>query len=455
MNINENKLGGENKMGTMPVGKLLFNMGTPMVASMLFQAFYNIVDSIFVAMIGQDALNAVSLAFPLQSLCIALAGGTGVGINALLSRSLGAGDFKKADKAANVGIYLNIITAIVFAVFGYFLARPFFRFQTSNDAIISYGTVYVRIVLGFSIALFMQFCTERLLQSTGQMKLSMITQIVGASLNLVLDPILIFGLLGMPRMEVAGAALATVIGQAISAVVGFVLNVKHNKEIHLHIREIRPDRMISAEIYKVGIPSIVMQSIGSIMTLTLNKILIGFTEAATAAFGAYFKIQSFIFMPVFGLNNAMIPIVSYNYGAKKMDRVKSTVKLTIIVSVSIMTAGMLAFELIPNLLLNLFTPTKEMLEVGISAFRIIGIHFPVAGFCIIAGAVCQSLQKPVYALITSVCRQLVVLLPAAYLLSLTGNLNLVWFAFPIAEVASLIMNIFFLRSTYKSANITL
>lgn len=446
---------GDNKMGKMPIGKLLFNMGAPMVASMLFQAFYNVVDSIFVAMISQDALNAVSLAFPLQSLCIALAGGTGVGINALLSRSLGAQDFEKADKTANVGIFLNIITALVFAIVGFFIAEPFFRFQTSNTAIVSYGTVYVRIVLGLSIALFMQFCTERLLQSTGQMKLSMITQIVGAVINLILDPILIFGLLGMPRMEVAGAALATVIGQAISAVVGVILNIKYNTEIHLHINEIKPDKAISAEIYKVGIPSIVMQSIGSIMVLTMNKILISFTEAATAVFGAYFKIQSFIFMPVFGLNNAMIPIVSYNYGAKMNDRVKATVTLTVKVAITIMTIGMLAFEIIPNILLSLFSPTQEMLDVGVAAFRIIGIHFPVAGFCIIAGSVCQSLQKPVYALITSVCRQLLVLLPCAFLLSLSGNLNLVWFAFPIAEVASLIMNIFFLRSTYKHADITL
>lgn len=452
----ENKtLGSENKMGTMPVGKLLLNMGAPMVASMLFQALYNVVDSIFVARIGQDALNAVSLAFPLQSLCIALAGGTGVGMNALLSRSLGAKDFKTADKTANNGIFLNVVTALIFAIVGFFIAEPFFRFQTGNEVIISYGTAYVKIVLGLSVALFMQFCTERLIQSTGLMNLSMITQVIGAAINLILDPIMIFGLFGCPKMEVAGAALATVIGQLISACVGVVLNIKYNKEIHLSLREMLPDRAVVAEIYKVGIPSIIMQSIGSIMTLTMNKILIGFTEAATAVFGAYFKIQSFIFMPVFGLNNAMIPIVSYNYGARKPERVKATVKLTIMVAITIMTAGFLAFELIPDLLLDMFNPTEEMLNVGTAAFRIIGTHFPVAGFCIIAGSVCQSLRKPEFALITSVCRQLVVLLPAAFLLSLSGNLNMVWFAFPIAEVVSLILNIFFLRTTYKAADITM
>lgn len=445
----------ENKMGTMPIPKLLFSMSMPMVASMLFQALYNVVDSIFVARLSQDALNAVSLAFPLQSLCIALAGGTGVGMNALLSRSLGAGDRKSADKCANVGIFLNIVTAIIFAVVGFLVAEPFYRFQTDNIHIISYGKAYIEIVLGLSIGLFMQFCTERLLQSTGMMKLSMVTQIIGAGINLILDPIMIFGLFGFPRLEVAGAALATVIGQLISAVVGLLLNIKYNKEIHFKLSELRPDRRITAEIYKIGVPSIIMQSIGSVMTFALNKILIGFTEAATAVFGAYFKIQSFIFMPVFGLNNAMIPIVSYNYGAQRPERVKETTKLTIIVAICIMTVGFIAFELIPAQLLGFFSPTAEMLSVGCTALRIIGTTFPLAGFCIISGSVCQSLRKPVYTLISSVCRQLLVLLPSAYLLSLTGRLELVWLSFPIAELISLVLSIFFLRRTYKDAGITL
>lgn len=445
----------ENKMGTMPVPKLLFSMSVPMVASMLFQAMYNIVDSIFVAKLSQDALNAVSLAFPLQSLCIAFAGGTGVGMNALLSRSLGAGDRKSADKCANVGIFLNIVTAIAFAFIGILGAEPFYRFQTDNAHIISYGKAYIEIVLGLSVGLFMQFCAERLLQSTGMMQLSMVTQILGAGINLILDPIMIFGLFGFPRLEVAGAALATVIGQLISAAVGLVLNIKYNKEISFKLSELRPDRKITAEIYKVGVPSIIMQSIGSVMTFTLNKILISFTEAATAVFGAYFKIQSFIFMPVFGLNNAMIPIVSYNYGAKKPERVKESTRLTIIVAICIMTIGFIAFELIPRQLLSLFSPTEEMLSVGCTALRIIGTTFPLAGFCIISGSVCQSLRKPEYTLISSACRQLLVLLPAAYLLSLTGRLELVWLSFPIAEVISLILSFIFLRRAYRDAEINI
>lgn len=440
----------ENKMGVMPVGKLLFSMSAPMVASMLFQALYNVVDSMFVAMLSQDAMNAVSLSFPVQTLIIAFGIGTGVGMNTLISRSLGEKDFEKANRAANTGIFLYICTALCFTLLGLLLARPFFEVQTSNERIISYGTSYIKICLGLSFAVFAQVCAERLLQSTGRTNLSMVTQIVGTAVNLVFDPILIFGLLGFPRLEVAGAAVATVMGQTAAAITGFVLNIKKNPEISVKPRLIRPDREISREIYRVGIPSIIMQSIGSVMNFFLNKILIGFTEAATAVFGAYYKIQSFIFLPVFGMNNAIVPIVSYNYGAGKKDRVRSTVRFGIIAAVCIMCIGTALFETIPHVLLKIFSPTDEMLKVGVTAFRIIGIHFPVAGFCIIAGAACQALRKPVYTLITSVMRQLVVLLPAAYLLSLTGRLELVWFAFPIAEVMSLLLNIVFIRRAYRS-----
>ena len=443
---------GENKMGVLPVGKLLTTMAVPMMISMLFQAFYNIVDSIFVARLSQDAMNAVSLAFPLQMLVISVAGGTGVGMNALLSRALGQKRQDLADRAANTGIFLSLCSCVVFALIGVFLGRPFFELQTQNQAIVDYGSAYIGICLGLSVACFSQFCLERLLQSTGRTGLAMTTQIVGALTNIALDPILIFGLLGAPRMEVAGAAVATVSGQALAAVLALILNIKCNPDVHIRLKEIRPDKQMIRDIYKIGVPSIIMQSIGSVMTFTMNRILISFTEAATAVFGAYFKLQSFIFMPVFGLNNGMVPIVSYNFGAARPDRVKKTIKLTITVAVCIMTVGFVLFESIPSVLLSLFSPSEEMMSIGIAALRIIGIHFPVAGFCIIAGSVFQAIGNPVYSLICSVCRQLVVLLPAAWLLAQTGNLTLVWFAFPIAEVMSLIMSLIFLRKTMRSAD---
>ena len=440
---------GENKMGVLPVGKLLFSMAVPMMISMLFQALYNVVDSVFVAMLSQDAMNAVSLAFPLQMLMIALGGGTGVGMNALLSRSLGEKNQEAADRAANTGIFLFLCSAVLFCVVGLLLARPFFLAQTQNMAIVNYGSDYIKICLGLSFGLFTQFCCERLLQSTGRTGLSMAVQMTGAIINMVLDPILIFGLCGMPRMEVAGAALATVIGQMVAACVGIVMNVKFNPEIQIRPRHIRWHGTTAKEIYRVGVPSIIMQSIGSVMTFCMNQILISFTEAATAVFGAYFKLQSFIFMPVFGLNNGMIPIVSYNYGAAKADRVKKAVKLSIVVAVTIMSVGFTLFETVPELLLMAFSPSEEMLEIGRVALRIIGTHLPVAGFCIIAGSVCQAIGNPVHSLITSVCRQLVVLLPAAWLLAQTGRLELVWFAFPIAEVACLLVTIVLFTSLYR------
>lgn len=442
----------ENKMGTMPVGKLLVSMAVPMMVSMLFQAFYNIVDSVFVAMLSQDAMNAVSLAFPLQSLCIAVSAGTGVGMNALLSRSLGEKNQTAANRAANTGLFLFIASAAVFAVLGVSIAEPFFRFQTENAQIVAYGRDYVSICIGCSFGIFMQVYTERVLQSTGQTSYAMVTQIVGACTNIVLDPIMIFGLLGFPRMEVAGAALATVIGQCVAATVGFTLNHKKNHEVQLSLRSIRPHGPTVREIYAVAVPSIMMQSIGSVMTFGMNKILIGFTEAATAVFGAYFKLQSFVFMPCFGMNNAMVPIVAYNYGAGRPDRLKKTIRLTMTIAISIMCCGFLIFELLPGLLLGLFNPSEEMLSIGKVALRIIATSFPVAGFCIISGSVFQALGKPIYSLINSICRQIVVLLPAAYLLSLTGRLELVWLSFPMAEVMSLVMSAFFLRRILRAVD---
>ncbi len=442
----------ENKMGIMPVGKLLASMSVPMMISMLVQAFYNVVDSVFVAKISEDALNAVSLAFPLQNLLIAFGVGTAVGMNALLSKSLGAKQQDKVDTAANTGIFLSICTFAVFCLIGIFLSKPFFTVQTDIETIVNYGTDYTRICLGCSIGIFAQCCFERLLQSTGKTKLAMFTQLVGAIINIILDPILIYGLFGFPRLEVAGAAIATVTGQIVAAILAIIMNIKFNPEIHISLKKIRWHSETAKEIYRVGLPSIVMQSIGSIMTFGLNKILIGFTETATAVFGAYFKLQSFIFMPVFGLNNGMVPIIAYNYGAKREDRVKKTVKITIITAMTIMICGMIVFELFPEVLLNFFSASDAMIEIGVPALRIIAIHFALAGFCIISGSVCQAIGNPMFSLITSVCRQLLVILPVAWALSKTGNLNIVWFAFPIAELFSVALNIIFLKKTMKQAN---
>lgn len=420
-----------------------------MVASMLFQAVYNIVDSIFVARLNQDAMNAVSLSFPFQSLIIAFAAGTGVGMNALLSRSLGEKDSEGADRAANTGIFLYICSAVVFSIIGLCTAETYFRALTDNPGIINYGKAYLKVCIGFCYAIFGQMCGERLLQSTGRTDLAMIPQIAGAVFNMIFDPILIFGLFGFPRLEVMGAAIATASGQVLATVIGFVLNVKKNREIHLNLKKVRFHKETVAKIYKIGLPSIFLQAVGSFTNFCINNILIGFTEAATAAYGAYFKIQSFVFLPVIGLNNAVVPIVSYNYGAKLHDRVRKAVKFAAMIAVGIMVFGTVCFETIPGTLLRLFSPTEEMLRVGTAAFRIIGVHFPLAGFCIVAGSVCQALGKPMYSLINSLCRQVVVLLPVLYLLSLSGNLDLVWLAFPIAELVSLILSSIFLKKTMR------
>ena len=443
----------ENKMGVMPVGRLLAGMAVPMMISMLVQAMYNVVDSVFVSRISENALNAVSLAFPLQNLMIAVGAGTAVGINALLSRSLGEKRQDMADRAAGTGIFLSLCNAVVFAFIGVFLSRAFFMAQAKSvPEIVEMGTAYTRICLGLSMGLFCQFCFERLLQSTGRTVLAMTTQLIGAVINIVLDPIFIFGLCGMPRLGVTGAAVATVAGQITAAIIAIFLNLKRNPEIHIRPRLICWDKMVARDIYRVGVPSIVMQSIGSVMTFGMNKILFVFTPTATAVFGAYFKIQSFIFMPVFGLNNGMVPIISYNYGAAKPERVWKTVRLTIFTAVSIMFLGFLAFQMFPAMLLALFDASAEMTAIGVPALRTISISFLLAGFCIISGSVCQAVGNPMYSMVVSVCRQLVVLLPVAWLLAQTGRLELVWWSFPIAEIASVTLSAIFLRRTVRSAN---
>lgn len=441
----------ENKMGVQPIGRLLAGMAIPMMISMLVQALYNVVDSMFVAQLSQDAFNAVSLAFPIQNLMIAVACGVAVGINSLLSRSLGEKRQDMVDHAAGTGLCLSLCIAVIFAVLGLLFGRVFFLAQTKNAAIVEYGTQYLQVCTGLSVGLFLQFCFERFLQGTGRTSLSMVIQLVGAVLNIILDPILIFGLWGFPKLEVLGAAVATVTGQILAAVLGLFLNLWKNPDVHLRWREVRIHPQAAREIFRVGVPTAVMQSIGSIMVFGMNKILISFTEAATAVLGAYFKLQSFIFMPVFGLNNAMVPIIAYNYGAVRPERVKRTVKLTLGTAITIMTVGLLLFQFGTTFLLKIFNPSQEMVEIGITALRIVSLTFPFAGVCIVSCAVFQAIGNPVHSLVAASARQLLVLLPAAWLLAQTGKLDLVWLAFVVAEFVSFGLSVFFLRRTLKTA----
>lgn len=431
----------ENKMGVMPVPKLLITMSLPMVISMLVQALYNIVDSIFVAQINENALTAVSLAFPVQNLMIAIAAGTGVGINALLSRNLGERKFEDANLAAKNGIFLAIVSSIFMALIGIFGSRQFFLMQTSDAQIVEYGTKYMTIITVVSAGIFMQITFERLLQATGRTFYTMITQGLGAIINIILDPIMIFGLFGFPRMEVAGAALATVTGQVIAVLLSLYFNIRKNPEININMKGFRPDKKVIGIIYQVGVPSIIMQSIGSVMVFGMNKILLIFSSTAAAVFGVYFKLQSFIFMPVFGLNNGIIPIIAYNYGAKNKKRIMSTVKLSIVVSVSIMCIGLLLFQFLPAQLLGFFDASPQMLEIGVPALRIISFCFVPAGFSIIVGSVFQSLGNGMYSLLVSVARQLLVILPVAFLFAELFGLHMVWWALPIAEIVSFTLSL--------------
>lgn len=447
----------ENKMGTMPINKLVLTMSLPMMASMLVQALYNIVDSIFVSRIpeiGEQMLGAVSLAFPLQMLMIAVGGGTMVGVNALLSKKLGEKDYEGANRIGNNGIFLSLCSYILFLIIGIAVAPSFINLQTDNAVMANGAIVYLQIVQCVSFGLFGQFIFERLLQSTGKTVLSMATQGAGAVINLILDPVFIFGVdaLGIPAMGIAGAAIATVSGQIAAAIIGLILNIKYNREITVNPIKYRPDTKSIAAIYKIGIPSIIMQSIGSVMNVGMNNILLGFEaigETAVTVFGAYFKLQSFIFMPVFGLNNGIVPIVSYNYGAGKRERMMKTIKVACIYAVALMLIGIAAMWIFPKELLLLFEASETMLSIGITALRYISLSFIFAGYCITVGSVFQALGNGMYSMITSATRQLAVLLPCAYLFSLTGNISLVWLAFPIAELFSVALSTFFLVRIYQ------
>ncbi len=440
----------ENKMGVMPVNKLLISMALPMMISMLVQALYNIVDSMFVAQISENALTAVSLAFPAQNLMIAVGTGTGVGINALVSRALGEKNGERANLIANNGLVLYILSGLVFAVLGLIGSRLFFLAQTKDPEIVQFGMEYLRICCLFSVAMFLQFGFERILQATGRTFYTMLTQGLGAIINIILDPILIFGLFGAPKLGVAGAAIATVFGQACAATLAFYFNKKKNHDITIHPKKYPLQALAVKSIYAIGIPSICMVSIGSIMTFGMNKILIGFTSTAAAVFGVYFKLQSFIFMPVFGLNNGMVPIIGYNYGAKKPDRLMKTLKLAIGYAVCIMAIGTVIFWIFTKQLLGIFNASEQMLAIGVPALRIISLSFFLAGFDIICASAMQALGHGVISLTISMLRQLVVLLPLAFLFSRIWGLFATWVAFPLAECAALIVTILFWRRVYRS-----
>ena len=438
-----------NKMGTWPIGKLLVNMALPLVISMLVQALYNVVDTIYISRISESAVTALGLAFPIQNLLIGCATGVGVGVNSLLSKSLGEQNYERANRTAGNGFLLSVLFAACFLIFGIFFAGPFFRTQSTVAETVEGGSAYLAIVTIGSIGVFIEILFERLLQATGNSFQSMITQGTGAIINILLDPVLIFGWFGLPAMGLAGAALATVIGQWCAAFLAMGLNLKYNKELKLDRRHAKPDSYVIGKIMNVGVPSIIMVGIGSVMNFGINQILQGFSETATGVFGIYFKLQSFFFMPLFGINNAVIYIVAFNYGAQKPERMMATLKNAAITGLCIMLVGLAAFQLLPQLLLGIFDPTPEFMAMGIRALRTISWCFPVAAVCIILGSTFQALGTGIYSTIVSLARQLIVLLPAAWPLSFSGDVNLVWWAWPIAEGMGLSLTIFFFLRNYR------
>ena len=416
----------ENKMGTMPIDKLIVSMSLPIMISMLVQALYNIVDSIFVAKISEDALTAVSMAFPIQNLMIAVGAGTAVGVNALLARSLGEKDFDRVNRIAENAVFLVVLSYAAFLLIGLFLVEPFYRSQTDIESIITYGKDYMVVVCCFSFGIFTQLMFERMLQATGKTVYTMFTQGVGAIINIILDPIFIFGL------------------QIVAGIMAAAINQLKNHEVNINMLGFRPSGSIIGMIYGIGVPSIVMQAIGSIMNYGMNVILISFSSTATAVFGVYFKLQSFVFMPAFGFNNGVIPVIAYNYGAGSRDRVVKTMKHSVVYIMGLLLVGLVVFQTIPEPLLRLFEASDNMIALGVPALRIISLSFIFAGFCIACGSAFQALGKAVYSMIVSVARQLIVLLPVAYMLAQLGNVNYVWWAFPIAELMSLAMTVLFL-----------
>ena len=445
----------DNKMAAMPIGKLLFNMATPMILSMLVQALYNVVDSVYISRYSEDAVTALGLAFPVQNVQIGFAVGIGVGVNSLLSKSLGEGNREKANQVAGNGIFLAAVAAVIFMLFGAFGTSFYYGIQTDDPEILKNGIEYTAICCIFTLGVFYEVLFERMLQATGRTAYTMVTQGVGAVINIVLDPVFIFGVewLNIPAMGAAGAAIATVIGQWAAAILALIFNIRCNQDVQLSLKAIKPDMKIIRPVLTVGVPSIIMNSISSVMNFSINQILMGFGEVigntATAVFSIYYKLQSFFFMPLFGLNNATISVVAFNYGARNPRRITKTLKLAVCAALVFMIAGLLAFELIPDVLLGIFDLSESFTAMGETALRIIAIHFPIAAVCIALGASFQALGNGIYSTITSLCRQLIVLLPAAYLLSLTGDVNMVWWAFPAAELMSLMVTLFFFVRIYR------
>ena len=439
----------ENKMGVMPEGKLLANMAIPIIISMLIQALYNVVDSIYVSQISESAVTALSLAFPVQNLQIGFAVGVGVGVNALLSKSLGERNQEAVNRTAGNGMVMILIISVAFMLFGIFGTRPFYEMQSDVVETVEGGIVYTRICCLLTLGVFMQILGERLLQSTGRTVLSMIGQATGAIVNIVLDPLFIHGGLGIPAMGITGAAVATVVGQWAGAILTWIFNMKLNSEVKIAWRYLKLDKKIVRGILTVGIPAMVMNSIGSVMTFGMNQILQGFNETATSVFGIYFKLQSFFFMPLFGLNNATISIIAFNYGARKPQRMIKTLKLAAVSALALMVTGLLVFQITPDLLLNMFNPSPEFMAMGRVALRTISWCFPVAAVSIVLGASFQALGNGIYSTITSICRQLVVLLPVAYLMSLTGDVDKVWLAYPVAEVVCAVVTGYFFLRIYR------
>jgi len=433
----------ENKMGVMPIGKLLLNMALPIVIAMLVQAFYNVVDSIYVSQISESAVTALSLAFPVQNLQIGFAVGIGVGVNSLLSKSLGQKNQEAVSYAAGNGISLMLIATALFLLFGVFGTRPYFEMQSDVEETVEGGIIYTSICSIFSLGIFVEVLGERLLQATGRTFHTMISQGLGAVVNIILDPIFIHGWFGVPAMGIAGAAVATVIGQWAGALLVIIFNLKYNKDIQFGFKYLKPRAASVGPILTVGVPSIVMNGIGSVMNFGMNQILQGFGETSTGVFGIYFKLQSFFFMPLFGINNATISIIAYNYGARKPERIKATLKLACTVALLLMTTGLLVFQLAPDLLLSMFNPSENFLTIGRTALRTISWSFPVAAVCIALGASFQALGNGIYSTVVSLGRQLVVLLPVAYLMSLTGDVHNVWLSYPIAEVVSGALTLYF------------
>jgi putative MATE family efflux protein len=440
----------QNKMAVRPIGRLLITMALPIMVSMMVQALYNVVDSIFIARISEDALTAVSLAFPIQMLIISIAVGSAIGLNSLLSRRLGAKRIEEASNAAMTGLFLAFVISILFAIFGFTISKVFFGWFTDNADIIKMGQTYLVIVSTLSIGVFVQIACERIMQGTGNTISPMITQATGAIVNIILDPILIFGWFGLPAMGVAGAAIATVIGQWTAMIMAFSFMLRKTNELNFKFKGFRPKKETIFEIYRVGFPSIIMQSIGSVMTVGMNTILISFSATAVAVFGIYFKLQSFVFMPVFGLVNALISIVAFNYGARNQKRITQSIRVGMSIAFAVMLTGTTIFQFAPRLLLSLFDASDHMMDLGVKALRIISLHFPMAAIAITLSSVFQAMGKGVYSLYMSLVRQLVVLLPVAYLLSIVFGLDATWFSFFISEIVSITMAIVLYRRIYHA-----